>query len=92
MNLCDFTSVTIQTANLCIHFGNYFIHRAREQASDEDGKAIKMYIYIYTLHIAAQMAPEEQQLAFHALSHYYNLTQLRLGDSQGVEGAVGLMV
>ena len=50
------------------------------------------YIYIYTLHIAAQMAPEEQQLAFHASSRYHNLTQLRLGDSQGVEGAVGLMV
>ena len=45
MNLCDFTSVTIQTANLCIHFDNYFM--LREQASDEDGKAIKMYIYIY---------------------------------------------
>ena len=49
-------------------------------------------IYIYTLHIAAQMAPEEQQLAFHVSSRYHNLTQLRLGDSQGVEGAVDLMV
>ena len=50
-----------------------------------------MYI-IYTLHIAAQMAPKEQQLAFHASSRYHNLTQPKLGDSQGVEGAVGLMV
>lgn len=56
--------------------------------SDEDGKAIKMH----TLHIAAQRAPEEQQFAFHASSPYHNLTRLRWGDSQGVVGAVDLMV
>ena len=49
-------------------------------------------MHIYTLHIAAQMAPEERQLAFHAVSRYHNLTQLMLGDSQGEGGAVDLMV
>ena len=91
MNLCDFTSVTIQTAN------SAFILAIISFTGPENRPVMKMErqskcIYIYTLHIAAQMAPEEQQLAFHASSRYHNLTQLKLGDSQGVEGAVGLMV
>lgn len=73
MNFCDFTSVTIQTA----FWQLFHLQVWRILARDEDGKGIKMH----TLHIAAQMAREEQQFAFHASSRYHNLTQLTLGDS-----------